>query len=306
MMLSLIVPLVSQEPHLITLLRSVGNFFDGYSEVELVLVNQSGASIYAEAKVLAKINILEIMTDTIVPAASARNLGADQAHGKYLFFLDDDAVIQSGHESLEALLALLAAEIDIVVCQRGHIKGDKYISHWNENVTSLNQFNFSSLVIEWNFIVKKSIFNQVGKFVQVGAGSKHAALSGEAFILMVRLLKKSDSAVLLHEIKVSHPSLIKQKNQEVSLLGYFYGAGYSVGASFKDFTVLGRAYWFFRVLMASLVDLVYRYRPYRKTISGKVKFIGIKLFKCRLIGFFDGVFSSEIKTKNWLSNEASK
>jgi glycosyltransferase involved in cell wall biosynthesis len=300
MLLSLVVPLVTSQPHLTNLLHSIGVFFNGHENVEVVLINQSGASVYQEALSIAKVHIREIMTSSVIPAAAARNLGAEKSSGEYLFFLDDDAYINFDEGALTALIFRLESGVDAIVCQRGEIYRNEYKSHWGGGIKKITQYNFSNIVIEWNIIIKKSLFLMLGRFPNIGPGSQHAAQCGEAFVLIAKLLNSNNGIELFNSLKVSHPSLLKPKNQMVSLLGYYYGAGYSLGFCLNQFNFLGRFYWLSRFVIAILLDFIYRYKRYQQTVPSKPKRLGFKLAKCRVVGFFDGLFSRKIKDKNWL------
>jgi glycosyltransferase involved in cell wall biosynthesis len=304
MLVTLVVPLVSQQPHLFDLLRSVGAFFEGYQEAEVVLINQSGSSVYQSAINLTGLNVVEILTASVIPASSARNLGAQKASGEYLFFLDDDAYVNYEKNTLRELVSRLKEGVDMLICQRGEMRKGEYICHWNKNISKITQYNFSNTVIEWNIIIKKILFFDLGKFPNIGPGEQHAALCGESFILMANLFKSGGDVELFDMLKVSHPSMIKPNNKTESLLGYYYGAGYSLGTSLTKFTMSGRLYWLLRFLIAITLDLVYRYKRYEKTVPVSPKFLGLKLAKCRVIGFADGFFSRNIKDRKWLTLNA--
>lgn len=299
MLISLVVPVVNPELHIYKLFTSIAEAFQGNTHVELVIVNQSGASVCEDAKALSAIHVIEIMPGHIISAADARNLGAQNANGEFLFFLDDDALVHATPNHVAKLCRQLS-NIDVLICQRGEIIEGAYRSHWKQNHFQINQFNFPQFVIEWNVIIRKSLFMEIGLFPSIGIGSNHAALSGEIFVVIANVLGRARRVALFENFKISHPSLYKPSNTLISLLGYYYGAGYAVGKSFPFFTIQGKIYWLFRNLVAVMFDLVFRSIKYKKTLPVQVNYFGYKLAKCRIIGFYDGIFQRSIKDKKWL------
>lgn len=299
MKLSIIVPVVDPTLHINNLLRSISISFERVSDTELVIVNQSPcciAQVYYED---LGIEVVEIMTSRLMSASDARNFGAKKARGKFLFFLDDDALVHASRREVLALIGLLDS-FDLILCQRGEMRGESYFSHWPVSSVQIDQFNFSSFAIEWNIVVRKSSFLDVGGFPAIGTGSGSAALSGEAFLLLARLLALRLSVRLCDYISISHPSLIKPANTLFNLCGYHYGAGFAVGRSLRHFSYRGMVYWSLRVLLASVLDLISRKRVYIRTLPKVTPNLGYKLFKCRLIGFVDGVLRGCPRERDWL------
>ena len=299
MIISLVVPVVNPALHIDKLFQSIAVTFSPSSIVELILVNQSGTSILDTAGLISKISVVEILTDKLIPSAEARNLGASKANGDFLFFLDDDAVIHASNFDATKLLKKLS-NLDALICQRGEMKDGVYCTHWKQKKASINQFNFASFIIEWNVIIRKSLFIEVGLFPLIGVGSNHAALSGEIYVLIAKLLGISKRVELYEYIQISHPSLYKENNTLPNLLGYYYGAGYAVGLSIKCFSPIGKLYWYSRNLSAVFLDLLFRSKKYNKTLSDKVDSLGFWLARSRMVGFYDGLLGRGIRNKDWL------
>ncbi len=305
MRLSFIVPVVRPELHMANLVDSLIHSCFGLNGIELIVVNQSQSSI---SELLSKLSfpVNEIITESVIPAAIARNLGAKHANGEFLFFLDDDAVLVAERNEVERLLEILLLNTNAGVTHRGEIREGKYITSWPSDKGGINQRNFSKYGIEWNLIIRKELFIKCGGFPEIGAGSRHAALSGEAFVLMANLLGRGVSIKRFNDIRVAHPTLLKKENTAVNLLGYFYGAGYSVGVSLKHLSLVSSIYWVLRAVSASIADFMFRYSPYSSSTTPKLRRIGFALLTSRLTGLLNGIFESNIKEKSWLSLLAKK
>ncbi|QOZ82757.1 MULTISPECIES: glycosyltransferase family 2 protein [Chromobacterium] len=297
--LSFVVPVVNPDSWLAGMISSLKNSIGYRADVELVVINQSDSSIDDLLKCLDCPSI-EVRPGKIIPAAEARNFGASHANGEILFFMDDDALLLACPAKIDALLQEFDQGVNVCLCQRGELRDGSFITHWPTSPKAINERNFPMYAIEWNLIIRKSIFLQHKGFPLVGAGSRHAALSGEIFILMACLLQK-EKIKLFSDVSVAHPSLIKKSNAALNLLGYFYGAGYAVGSGMQYFSKLGRLYWFARVVLAGCFDLVVRSKRYKSTTDSHVKILGLKLLYVRIRGLHDGFSSGSIKDQIWLS-----
>lgn len=296
--LSLVVPAVQQE-HLPALIASLDGFSD--PRVEIIVINQSGSPLKPEIIQGARCPVIEHRTAKIIPAAMARNLGAAQAKGEYLFFLDDDAVFSTGSSSILSLLSVLATRPAAVVVQRGETKDGAFHSHWPKGESSVTFRNFPRLVIEWNLIIQKQVFTDLGAFPEIGTGSDHSALSGEAFVLVARLLSLGKNICLLPDVWVAHPSLLEKPKSLKQALGYAYGAGYAVGLGFNTSPWPQQAYWLLRGIGAGLRD---RYSP-MAGVSRVLEAVSEARYKraisrCRLIGLRDGFLRQAPRSQEWL------
>jgi len=304
-LLSLIIPVLHLDLHLPLLFKSIAKFSS--TELEIIVVNQSDGELpdYLTREVC--IPIIDHITDTIVSAANARNLGASLASGEYVFFLDDDALFYSDEIAFKGLLSELHSGPDVLVVQRGEIVDGKFISHWPKGVLTVTYRNFPRIIIEWNLIIKKSIFNKLGGFPEIGSGSPHAALSGEAFVLASKIVAINLAILLWPSVQIAHPGLFEKIKPVSVALGYSYGAGYAVGLSLPSFDLKMKIYWVFRVMGASLSDLFLRKGELIFTIEkvDKLKY-RFGLAKCKLYGFFSAMINKSPKPLAWLEHEASK
>lgn len=300
--LSLIVPTFDQNV-LSGLINSISELKS--SEIELVVINQSKERLTPNLIDMIKIPCIDCLVDKL-PAANARNHGATLANGEYLFFLDDDAVVYSGKESISNLLKMIDQNTDVVIVQRGGIKNGVYVSHWPKGIQKLTYRNFPRIVIEWNLIIKKELFLRIGGFPEIGPGSAHAALSGEAFVLAAKMIGFNLSLQLCPSVQIAHPSLFEKSKNIVTALGYAYGSGYAVGLSLSFFNVRQKIYWFLRIAVASMADMLLRSDELiRTTEEIDMKKYKRGLAKCRLIGFFDALRREKPRSAKWVREKAS-
>ena len=290
-LLSIVIPVIKINDNLKKLIYSLN--FSNKNIIEIVIVNQTGLKLISNF-LNPGFEILEIFTEKVLSAPSARNYGANYANGKYLFFIDDDAwILNEKTSSLDDLIVLLFSNIDVVICQRGELKNEKYLSHWKPNCKNITFGNFSNFVIEWNVIIKKDLFFRLGSFPEIGTGVDNAAQSGEIFVLFANVLNNKSSIVILPIVKIVHPSLLLNNNNSNKLKGYIYGAGYAIGYSIKYFSFIWKSYWFFRLIFASIFDLLIRFKDINR-VSIKINLIYIKW-----IGFFDGIIGKP-KPKSYI------
>lgn len=307
MKLSIIIPTLRAGEHLSRALSSLKVFAD--IDAEIIVVNQTQNKLPEETARLARLKIADHMTGGRLPASSARNLGASLAKGEYLFFLDDDAYIYN-HEMLniDKFCQILNSGYDAVIFNRGHVKDGKYLSQWPSNANSVNIRNYSRVVIEWNFIIKKSVFEGSGGFPDIGNGQDHAALSGEAFILFARMLGNRSRMKLYPDIMIGHPPLFDAPKTYNFVLGYYYGSGYAVGTALKYFNLLGKIYWTMRCLSSALSDMMFRnsrsmIKPLENIPPYRVR---SQTAKIKLLGYWDGINGKAPRSKQLLADLAGQ
>lgn len=304
-LLSLIVPVIHLDLHLSLLFKSIAKISS--TELEIIVVNQSGGGLPDYLKREVCVSVIDHVTDNIVSAANARNLGASLASGEYVFFLDDDAVFYSDEIAFNGLLSELRSGPDVLVAQRGEMVDGKYMSHWPKGLLTVTYRNIPRIIIEWNLIIKKNIFNKLKGFPEIGSGSPHAALSGEAFVLASKIVATNISIILWPSVQVGHPGLFDKIKPVSVALGYAYGAGYAVGLSFPSFDLKMKIYWVLRIMGGSLSDLLFRNG---ELISTKEQVDRLRyrygLAKCRLYGFFNAMINGSPKPLAWLEYEATK
>ncbi|MBE9216254.1 glycosyltransferase family 2 protein [Plectonema cf. radiosum LEGE 06105] len=304
-LLSLIVPAVKPELHLEKLFISLQNLNN--EQIEMVLINQSGKAIDTFKNIL-NIKLVEHVRIKPIPAPEARNIGASLASGEYLFFLDDDAVVYSPITAIEELIVNLLNAPDVVIVQRGEINNNKYISHWPDNTVEVNYKNFTRMVIEWNLIIKRELFLELGGFCDIGTGSNHAALSGEAFILFAKILSRTNKIQLFPQILIAHPSLFATEKPAKNALGYAYGTGYAVGIGLRYFNYKMKFYWLIRFLVSTLFYDFFRSEKEYVKVTENIDFTKYRfaISKCKIFGFIDSILRKEPRNLNWLIQGANE
>ena len=108
--LSIIIPVVNPKKNLKKLFLSLQEF--GEHDSEILVINQSMKKLDDDIRKAVKIVIVERLTKNIIPASSARNLGATIATGKYLFFLDDDCLVNMRCSDHKRLFELFEKDIE--------------------------------------------------------------------------------------------------------------------------------------------------------------------------------------------------
>lgn len=306
-LISVIIPTIEPEKYLSSLFRT---FRDIKTDMfEIIIINQSGEALSDQIVKDINVDLTDHILTHRVPAANARNLGASLAKGEYLFFLDDDAFIYSDKESVLELPQIIVSNIpDVIIFNRGEMVDDKYVSHWPNNFSILTLGNFPRFVIEWNIMIKKDEFMQLGGFPEIGQGSSHAALSGEVFVLMAKIIGANLSVQLCPSVWIEHPGLFEKPKSTEMALGYTYGAGYAVGLSLVSMKLKWKIYWFARVLFASLADIFFREDGEQIRVIEEINKKAYRkgLSKCRLTGFFDAIMNRPPKSVSWLHDKSEK
>ena len=238
---------------------------------EIIIVDQ-GPQV-DRSPIVDSTSILRVSPTERLSGSAARNFGAQRARREYVCFLDDDARCRFDQGRLGELLTVMDGKPDIIVLNRGEITPDG-----KERVTfklsrGLNLWNFPRKTIEWNVIYKKSAFDEVGGFANLGPGSNHSAQCGESFVTIGRLLARGYRPDFCSSICVIHPSLGLNNSPFAKQNGYEYGAGYAVGILIADLSFHWRLLWIIRGLLAPIKTLKYGFRRARM----------------RMFGFFDGV-----------------
>lgn len=107
-MISIIIPVYNQASKLVKTLESIAK--QTYPDYEVIIVNDGSRDavdlVFANYyKKLTGENKYLFITQANQGAPAARNRGAKEAHGEYLFFCDADAILKP--EALETLLSAL-------------------------------------------------------------------------------------------------------------------------------------------------------------------------------------------------------
>ncbi len=309
--LSIVVPVVNPKTYLKGLLDSI-QALDS-ERIEIIFINQSQqeiSSLYDYSKIDVKFT--DRLTGGTIPASKARNLGASIATGSYLLFLDDDAYFYPAiaPEKIANLLTHLAiSSPDLLLLQRGETIDNNYQTHWPDlQNTKIDYKNFSNYAIEWNFLIKKQLFDNLGGFIDIGPGSNHACLCGEAFVLFSKIIDRDNYSIELYpDIQIAHPGLFAKVVSLRNALAYYYATGYVVGIGLEYFKFSHKLYWSLRLIISAVYDLWLRQDreiiPVQESVNqNNYRFA---LAKCKLLGFVDSIQAKQPRSKDWLDLEAA-
>jgi glycosyltransferase involved in cell wall biosynthesis len=311
-LLSIVVPVVNPKIYLKGLLDSIKELSS--ESIEIIFVNQSQQeiiNIYDYSNI--NIKFIDRLTESIIPAARARNLGASIATGSYLLFLDDDAYFFPAitSEKITNLLTQLTRhQPDLLLLQRGETIDNNYKTHWPDPENKkIDYKNFSNYAIEWNFLIKQQLFNDLGGFIDIGPGSNHACLCGEAFVLFSKIIDVDQYSIELYpDIQIAHPGLFAKVVSLRNALAYYYATGYTVGIGLAYFKFEHRFYWCLRLIISVFYDLFLRNQleiiPVQESVNNNA--YRYALATCKLVGFIDSLRGKQPQPKDWLDLEAAK
>ena len=214
--------------------------------------------------------------------SASLKLGARVATAKYLFFTDDDAHISA--VEIHDLRQKLRQSLDIIVAKRWDVE-----RKWTTQPTI---YSLPSYFIEWNIIIKRKLFSEIGGFDEIGVGSNHPAQSGEAFILIVKSMRCHRARIeYLSSMEIQHPRLdINLRSDKAR--GYLCGLGYSIGFSLNYLSVNQKVYWCTRLVVAfskrACMEIFEQKNQHRQ-----FNFNTLQIF----LGFFWVCVRQEVKTR---------
>jgi len=284
--LSVVIPSLNAPDELLSLLHQIKEC----PKFEIILVNQSKRIISDEIQMS---NLREIILEFPVPASTARNIGAKHSTSDFILFLDDDAIFfQNSHLLINNIF--IDDSTDYLIFNRGYTNNNNYISN-NPAISIINSNHWTVIkfITEWNICIKKSIFDSIGGFPDIGPGSIHLAKCGEAFILGSKLLQLSKSFIYDESIKISHPPLWGKKPY-ITCLGYYYGAGYAVGFGLKNYPFYYKIIWTLRTIIAASRDFISPINSILSPIEENVNLLRFKFIVgiYRIIGLYDALINA--------------
>jgi len=299
--LSVIIPVASKRADIFRALNSLVLIKE--SIIEIIIIEMSEVkNNYDASEVIDLLRVVSVKHS--LPASEARNLGASMALGKYLLFIDDDAELLMENNSEANLIEAIKSYYHVIILNRGHIKGGVFISHWPKKSDKITYSNFSRLAIEWNLIIERALFNKIDGFPSIGTGQHHSAQSGEAFVLVAKLLFSGKRIKLLPDIRIAHPNLDCPNKPLNKNIGYSYGCGYAIGMSMHLFPIIWQVYWLLRGIIAPIADISSKKYDHLDRY-GKI-ILKCKLALVRILGLFDALLNRSPKTLFWLEEMAKR
>ena len=168
---SAVITTYKRPPHI--LLRAISSVLNqSYRQIELIIIDDNREDKY----LIANKSLIESITDNRITylvntgkhgACSARNLGAKQATGSILAFLDDDDTWKSN--KIERMIQEIKGDYGLVYCNSDYYREDKLIQS-NVELKELSDDPLHSIVLS-NYvggcsipIMKKEVFDEVGGF----------------------------------------------------------------------------------------------------------------------------------------------
>lgn len=283
---SFVIPTLSAPAEIYILIKKIINI----NGAEIIVVNQNPAHKISKGDFD---DVKEVMLDKPVSASEARNLGVSVAKGEFIFFLDDDADLMNIDSTIVDYLSKNLNKVDVLVFDRCHKRGDELCSynpgadHWVPNHWSMSKF-----VTEWNVCLRRNVFQKAGMFPLIGTGSTSKAQSGEMFVLFASLCNITNKIFYYPAVQVLHPPYAGKKPL-LKCLGYYYGAGYSVGLSLPYFSFPYKFIWVIRAVAAAIRDLFLPESLLLKPSDYPAHlFYKFKICAARTVGLFDGIHAS--------------
>ena len=257
-LLSIVIPTMDAEESLAALFETLIKL--DLSKCEILLINQGEKKLAEALPEYKSLTVSELLPAKRLSAPSARNFGAKQSVGKFLIFLDDDCRLESSKENFDNFLYRLEnnASSNVLVLPRGRILKDEYIIDWPEQrPQKLGYFSAPRYVVEWNIVLNRELFFQVGGFIEIGPGTDTAAQCGEILVLIYRLLSHKVNIRLFEDVRISHPDLHLPQKKSHKVNQYYYGHGFSTGYAIRQIPFLLRILIFAGFNAKSLFMLIF-------------------------------------------------
>ncbi|WP_062787059.1 glycosyltransferase family 2 protein [Novosphingobium capsulatum] len=152
----------------------------------------------------------------------ARNLGASQAKGDWIWFLDDDTMPAAPDYLARAQRVLTENNLDFVnsnVCG----EGANQVSRRIEADVVFDERTISGNFWEPGLILRRTVF-LANKFdVHLGVGCLHGASEGAD--LGLRLLRSGHRGMRLRDLELDHPAIEKPADHRNKMFSYALGNG---------------------------------------------------------------------------------
>lgn len=199
--ISIILPTRDRPDALHRVLDSIGKQ-DYAGDFETVVNNQSGAVTPPNAPGRGRFTHVQ---DTQKGLSRGKNNGAREAQGQYLFFIDDDAVLEPD------CLTQIAALIDRYQCQclcglilnvENHQPFSRYQKK-DQHGIAINRYNFNHCLGS-AMVIEKSLLQKIGWFDERFGSGKYFGASEESD-LVLRLLDASYPVIYDSHFFILHP-----------------------------------------------------------------------------------------------------
>ena len=173
MKLSIIIATKNRPEELKACLESIGDVFNEYSNVVEVIVVNQGTHVRQSAHYLFSVRYINATCEA--GASLARNIGAENAKGEFLWFLDDDAQVTSFD-----LDALNQNSVYFIKWNERRIKPIKFLTYFKV-LNKLNVLRHSGTPM---YLVKNKVFASLKGFnTKYGPGKKIGGSEDAEFIL---------------------------------------------------------------------------------------------------------------------------
>jgi glycosyltransferase involved in cell wall biosynthesis len=164
---SVIIPAKNEGKYLALCIEAIKKAFNNKTRYEIIIVNNNSTD---NTKTIAKKYSCILIDNAKYGAASSRNIGAKNARGEYLAFIDADCVInKQWYANLSENL-----NIENVAAAGTKIMPDLEYATWVEkimfylNVRRGKKISKNAIEVKWigssNILIKKQVFDKIGGF----------------------------------------------------------------------------------------------------------------------------------------------
>ena len=253
LLISVIIPIYNVEKHLEKCILSVLN--TTIENIELILINDGSTdnSLNIVKEFVDCDNRIKLITKINGGVSSARNLGLENANGKWIYFLDADDYINN--YTFENLIPILSStEYDMILGNYNCVDSNHELKYTTNNKTYSKKgedlivdyglwrhkiVNMSALLIKKSLIVKHNIlFNENTKYAEDTEFINYCLLNAEKVVSVknsfFNYVVHNESAIsninfsrfdvyeskkrILDYISINHPTLIEPKKMFIGFL----------------------------------------------------------------------------------------